>query len=219
MNTKIKLIAILILSTFSKTILHGQGIDFFHGTWEDAIKLAQKEEKFIFVDAYASWCGPCKRMASTVFTDKGVGEFMNKNYVSLKLDMEKDPEGVKFGQKFSVSAYPSLFFINDKGELIQKEVVGKSVEDFLKVAKFIFAKADVNPELAKAYESGNRDPKFIKDYIKALNKASKPSLKVTNDYLSTQKNLETEDNLNIIFEGAVESDSKVFDYLITKRNI
>ena len=63
-----KLIIALSISLFIVSSLTGQGIDFFHGTWEEALEKATAEEKPIFVDAYAVWCGPCKRMAREVFT-------------------------------------------------------------------------------------------------------------------------------------------------------
>jgi thiol:disulfide interchange protein len=54
------------------------GIQFFGGSWEEAIETAQKEHKIIFMDAFAEWCGPCKRMAKEVFTQKEVGDFYDK---------------------------------------------------------------------------------------------------------------------------------------------
>ncbi|MFM8487341.1 MAG: hypothetical protein ACKOCH_13490, partial [Bacteroidota bacterium] len=42
-----------------------------------------------------------------------------------------------------------------------------------------------------------------------------PSLKITNEYLTTQQDLTTEFNLRFILEGAVDADSRVFD-LLTK---
>jgi thiol:disulfide interchange protein len=47
------------------------GIQFFGGSWDEAIETAKKEHKLIFMDAYAEWCGPCKRMAKEVFTQIG----------------------------------------------------------------------------------------------------------------------------------------------------
>jgi thiol-disulfide isomerase/thioredoxin len=51
------------------TQVGAQGIEFFHGPWSEALAKAKTEDRLIFVDAFASWCGPCKRMAAETFTN------------------------------------------------------------------------------------------------------------------------------------------------------
>jgi len=111
-----RLILFLAFLTAAPAITFATGIDFFHGTFEEALVKAKEEGKVIFVDSYTTWCGPCKRMARTVFTDAAVGEFYNRHFVNLKLDMEKK-EGIQFGGKYPVKAYPTLHFIDAKGEV------------------------------------------------------------------------------------------------------
>ena len=53
------------------------------GTWEEAIEMANQEEKIIFVDAFTTWCGPCKRMSKLVFTDESVGQFYNRHFIKM----------------------------------------------------------------------------------------------------------------------------------------
>lgn len=93
------------------------GIDFFHGTWTEALAKAKKENKLIFLDAYASWCGPCKAMAKNTFTKEEVGAFFNKNFINVKMDMEKSADGPRLSKKFGLRAYPSLYFINGNEEV------------------------------------------------------------------------------------------------------
>lgn len=93
-----------------------KGIDFFDGTFQEALQKAKKENKLIFIDAYASWCMPCKVMGKTVFSTNRAGEFFNHNFINLKIDMEKG-EGPKFAYVYGVRAYPSLIFINANGEV------------------------------------------------------------------------------------------------------
>jgi len=100
------------------------GIDFFHGTWEEALTKAKKENKLIFLDAYAAWCGPCKRMARTTFMNKEVGDFFNKNFINYKMDMEKHADGKRLSQKYRLTAYPTLFFIDAKENVAHKTVGG-----------------------------------------------------------------------------------------------
>ena len=79
----------------SQSLALGKGIEFFHGTLAEAKELASQEGKLIFIDAFTTWCGPCKRMSAQVFTQEEVGEFYNQTFVNLKLDMEKG-EGKDF---------------------------------------------------------------------------------------------------------------------------
>lgn len=193
-----------------------QGIDFFEGSWAEALEEAKKQEKIIFVDAYAVWCGPCKRMSKNVFPDRSVGDFYNKNFINIKLDMERG-EGLKFRQKYPVSAFPTLFYIDYTGEVVQKIRGALQAPDFIKAGKAALGKIDRSGAFAEAYEKGDRSPELIYSYVKALNQAGKPSIRITNDYLRSQDRLTTEENLKIIFQGAVEADSRIFGLLIEHR--
>jgi thiol-disulfide isomerase/thioredoxin len=117
----------LSLSSFA------QGIEFFHGTWEEALVKSETEGKLIFVDAYTTWCGPCKKMSANVFPAAEVGEVFNANFINVKLDMEK-AESVSFRRVHSVRAYPTLFWINGKDEVVHTSVGGKQVASLITVA-------------------------------------------------------------------------------------
>lgn len=108
------------------------GINFFTGTWQQTIDKAKAEKKTIFLDAYASWCGPCKLMSRKTFTSKEVGKFYNKNFINVKIDMEKG-EGIALAKKYPITAYPTLLFINAEGEVIAKTIGYYRSDDFLKL--------------------------------------------------------------------------------------
>ncbi len=191
------------------------GIEFFQGTWSEALKKAKEQSRPIFVDAYASWCGPCKRMAATVFPDKKAGDFFNKNFLNLKIDMEK-PENEEFALKFPVSSYPTLMVIDSDGKMIIRDVGAKDVDKLIEFGKKALSANNKSADYAKRYEAGERDPQFIHDYIVELNKAHKPSLKIVNDYLRAAKPEHAAITEKIIFEGATEADSKVFERMVEK---
>ncbi len=207
----------LLFSLLTLTVASAQGIEFYHGTWAEAQAKAKTEGKLIFVDAYASWCGPCKRMSNTVFTQEKAGAFFNENFINLKIDMEK-PENTEFAGKYPVSAYPTLMFLDAAGKLVSKDVGAKELEGLLEFARKVLGKTDKSAEYEKAYTEGNRDPQLLYDYIKSLNQAGKPSLKITNEFLGTQPNLTAELPLRIVFEGTVEADSRVYDVLVKNRD-
>jgi thiol-disulfide isomerase/thioredoxin len=203
----------VLLSFVVLPSLQAQGIEFFHGTWAEALEKAKSEEKIIFVDAFASWCGPCKRMASQTFPDPEAGNYFNANFINMKIDMEK-PENSEFAGKYPVGSYPTLMFIDAAGKVVLKEVGAKTVEQLIATGQKALGKSDKSVDFEKKYNEGNREPQLMYDYVRALNASGKPSLKITNEYLNSQKDLTTEFNLKFILEGTVDADSRVFDLLM-----
>ena len=209
---------ILFLSIFATTLVKADGIEFFHGTWEEALAEAEKQQKVIFVDAYAAWCGPCKRMAKNVFPLKDVGDFYNKNFINVKLDYEKK-EADAFRKKYTVSAFPTLYWIDFDGSIVHVTVGGQQPESLISNGKVAMSKIDRTGNYEELYEKGKRDPALVHDYVKALNQSNKPSLKIANDFLQNQEDLTEETNLRIIYEAATEADSRVFDWMIRYRRL
>ena len=211
-----KTVIITILISSISTGAFGQGkngIQFFEGTWEEALALAKKEHKIIFVDAYASWCGPCKRMAKTVFVDETVGKFYNRHFINVKMDMEKG-QGPKFAQKYGVSSYPTLFYIDEAAKIINLSKGAKNTEQFVALGKATLNKYDKSKDYEREYEAGNRAPEFLRAYAYALLMSNKNTLKIANEYLRTQEQLDSEENLDFIFDFVTQADSRIFDLLL-----
>ena len=60
---------------------YGNQIDIYN--LEKALEQAKVENKYVFVDCYTSWCGPCKMMAEKILPLKEVGEYMNGKFVCV----------------------------------------------------------------------------------------------------------------------------------------
>ena len=101
-----------------KTITENpKGIVFIEQDWNKALKEAKQEHKLVFLDAYASWCVPCKLLKSLTFTNKHAGDFFNKNFVNVSVDMEKG-YGPTLLQQYGVSAYPTLIITDASGNVV-----------------------------------------------------------------------------------------------------
>ncbi len=207
---------IIISCLLLPKIICAQGIEFFHGNWKEALEEAAKNDKAIFVDAFTTWCGPCKAMAKNVFTKDEVGKFFNANFINVKLDMESE-EGRAFESKYPVSAYPTLFFIDFNGKVIKKVVGGQQPEGLINHGKDALKNNDNSGDLTKEFEAGKRDFDFMIKYIKSLNNAGKPSLKIANEYLVNQKDLSEEQIMKFTFESAIEADSKLFESILANK--
>ncbi len=197
--------------------INAQGIEFFHGTWQEAMAKAKAEDKPLFVDAFAKWCGPCKSMAKNVFTQDEVGKFYNANFINLKLDME-EADGVTFGHKYPVQAYPTLFFLDGDGKVLKLVKGGQTPEGLVSLGNEALKKIDRSLRYEDQYKAGDRSFDLMYNYVKALNAAGKPSLKISNDYLASNPSLSESERLKFILEAAVDADSKLFDQVVEHKS-
>lgn len=136
----ITIVFALIASSFVWVPVNDEetGINFETLSFEEAIEKAKKENKLIFLDAYAVWCGPCKIMDRTTFKNEKVGEIFNENFINLKIDMEKG-EGPVIGRRYQVRAYPTMMLINGKGK-VEKRILGAMNEKRLLAEVIDFVK-------------------------------------------------------------------------------
>jgi thiol-disulfide isomerase/thioredoxin len=143
------------------------GIQFFHGTWAEVKAEAKKQNKPIFMDAFTSWCGPCKRMSANVFTKAEVGDFYNKNFINYKLDMEKG-EGPQIAQMNRVAFYPTYLFFNTDGELMHRAMGAKGPEDFIKDGQTAMDPQNNLTGQIKRFKNGERDSAFLQSFLSKL---------------------------------------------------
>jgi len=202
----------------SSTILLAQGIDFNVTSVDAALEKAKAENKNIFVDAYTTWCGPCKWMAINVFTDEKVGSYYNDKFVNLKIDMEKG-EGPEYAQAWEIAGYPTLLFLDANGDVIHRSMGSRPAEDFVDLG---YAANDPDRQITtmtRRFEAGEQAPDFLKKYVAAMTSAGlKGFEKVTAMYLEKQDDWTTADNIQFIFDySEASTDSKLFQYTLDNK--
>lgn len=147
---------------FIGALAFAQGIKFEDSNFSTILAKAKKENKLIFIDAYASWCGPCKLMVKNVFPQKSVGDYYNSHFVNAKIDMEKG-EGIELAKKYNVKAFPTYLFVDGNGEVVHRTLGYVEENDFIQFAKDA---GDPNKRLValkQKFENGEKDPEFLKN--------------------------------------------------------
>lgn len=182
MNRLFKKLPLLFLLGLSVTQVYA--INFQKDiTWAEVLKRAQAQNKPIFVDAFATWCGPCKMMDRDVFPDETVSAYFDEHFVSFKIDMESQ-EGEVFGKTYPVQAYPTLLFITPEGKLIKSNVGAIDAGKLLDIGKYV-----KNPEdsevgkMRKRYEAGTRDIAFVEQLVMELQKVGESIPEATEQIL------------------------------------
>lgn len=216
-----KKILVLLVATLMCSGLFAQGIEFEHGTFNEALAKAKKENKLIFMDCYTTWCGPCKHLAKNIFTQKEVGDFYNKKFVNLKVDMEKG-EGIDLCKKYGVKSFPTLLFIDGDGKAVHKLVGGMPAKDLIAGGKAALDPSKRIGTLKANYESGNRDLEFLMTYLKAVKaQYDEANMKIVSREIINKTSLEqymNKEQFFVIAAAAFEYGTKEFTYLLKNKD-
>jgi thioredoxin-related protein len=140
------LVSVCTMKSYSQTD-STKGVAFEHSlTWEEILQKAQRENKDIFVDCYATWCSPCKWMDRDVYPIDSVGAFVNERFISVRLQMDttqKDNDVTRqwystaheMHSKYNIVGYPSFLFFSSDGRVLHKDMGFKDSEPFLAMAR------------------------------------------------------------------------------------
>ena len=154
-----KLFKILFVTIFISTTALSQvdQIDWVSvDTLDNVLKDSANNNKHIFIDVYTDWCGWCKRMDATTFSDPEVAKLMNKYFIPVKFDAEQK-ETIKLGSneyKFvdngkrgynelaaalmqNKMSYPTIVLLNEKVQMIQPVPGYRSAKDIKPILTFI----------------------------------------------------------------------------------
>ncbi len=107
---------------------------------ETAMEQARVQQKPIFVDVYTDWCSWCVRMDRVTFENEEIIEYVNENYIAVKLNAENASSASFLNQnytyrqlavdRFGVRGFPTIVFINADGSQVKAEPGFQKPNDF-----------------------------------------------------------------------------------------
>lgn len=141
-------------------------------TIEEAVKAQAKNPKKIMLDAYTTWCGPCKLLDKNTFTNPDLIEYVNKNFYAVKFNAEGndvvnfkgktytnpqfDPNKTgrnsqhQLSQILGVSAYPTILFLDEKASVITPVIGYRTAQELELYLKFF--KEDTHKKITSQEE-------------------------------------------------------------------
>ena len=121
----------LLLTIISCTaILFADGLQFEHD-FDKALQKAKEQNKEVMMMYSATWCPECNYMKEVVFKDENVSTYIQKHFIVLTLDIQKDtlPKG------FDYIGIPTFFFIDKNAEEKNRIIGGSKANIFLQKLK------------------------------------------------------------------------------------
>lgn len=149
----------LVFCFFTLVLSAQKGIVFEKGSFSALLEKAGKEDKLVFVDAYAVWCGPCKLMEKNIFPLQSVGAYYNKHFVNVHMDMEKG-EGKEIAKRYGVSTFPHYLFLTPEGEVVLRGYGYLDEKNFLLLAQEANNKKNGASQKDR-FLAGERSPEFL----------------------------------------------------------
>lgn len=110
-------LCIALLSGFYSLKASAQEIKFSQQSYKQVLAKAKASHKQVFVDAYATWCAPCKELRKTTFRDAKAAAYFNQHFINFSVDVEKG-EGVKLAKTWQVEGLPTLLIVDENGKVV-----------------------------------------------------------------------------------------------------
>jgi hypothetical protein len=143
-----------------------QGI-VFETDWKTAREKAKKEKKLIFVAYTTNWVEQSYRLEKFVYTDTLLGDYFNQNFISVKINAEKEA-GKRLSEAYNLAQNSQFLFIHaDNLDVISRKILTNMKEVFLEMGKKAFQYKDITPLsiLQKKYDAGQRDKAFLENLM------------------------------------------------------
>ena len=151
------------------------GIHFEHGlSWTAIQATAKRDNKYIFLDCFTTWCGPCRFMTTQIFPQKESGDYFNDKFISLAVQLDttaKDNAEVKawyadghaIAAQYSVRAYPTYLIFAPDGHVVHRMLGStQTAAEFINETKNAFDTTKQYYTQVAQYENGRRDSAFLR---------------------------------------------------------
>jgi len=225
----------LIIIVLIPILTRAQGIPFEQNlSWSEVRAKAKKENKYIFLDIFATWCVPCKMMEKQVYANDSVGAYFSSQFISVKVQMDQTKSDNAMVRSwyatadslktaYDITAYPTILFLSPNGNIVLKSVGYSSAQEFYELA---IRAADPKENYTGLLREFNSNKLPLSRYaslaitaqkISDTANANRIAKAYKTEYLNTltEDQVKSKENLNFIvkFYNIVDSKDKSFNFL------
>jgi thioredoxin-related protein len=202
------------------------GIKFESGlSWQEIQTKAKSENKLIFMDCFATWCGPCKNMEHDIYPQKEVGDYFNNHFISVKVQLDKTTKDSletrawyatadSLRKLYRVNTYPTFLFFSSNGSPLHKLVgAANTGADFINQASAALDSQRQYFTLIEGWKSHPADSAFLLHAILAAQAVqdNENAHTIVNAYTGCLNNPITKSSIDLIDPYILSESDKGFD--------
>lgn len=197
--------------------------------WDAVVNQAKKEKKYIFIDCFATWCGPCKKMDVSVFKSEDVGKYFESNFISIKVQFDStnfdDHNTIQWREiakhlkdTHLVKSFPTYLFFSSDGEIVHRKSGFMEEKDFLLLAS---TATDSNKQiypLLNKFKAGIFDTSNLVSlayFAKSLNQKD-VAIDISDSYLRLWKKAPkfTKEDIGFLTNFSMNTETEAFNLLL-----
>ena len=163
-----------LLLFFAATTTHSQGVQFEEKlSWPKILAKAKTEDKYLFVDAFTTWCGPCRIMRAMLLTQPAAASYFNSKFICVSIQLDttanddhhvrswyKDAHALQ--QQYNIFAFPTFLIFTPNGKPLHRIVGGRSdMQAFIQSVDESFDTTKQYYTKLREFQDGRRDPDFL----------------------------------------------------------
>jgi thioredoxin-related protein len=191
------LISVLGILLFTTVSSYAEGIRFHvvetKEVWDSIQNVSLETGRPVMAVMYADWCKYCKLLDKEVFSDIAVADYISRYFITVKMDGEKG-FGRTFAGLYAVKGFPTIFFMNGSGVVLQR--VNGYVEQsaMLEYARKSLRRSDLIPIAEKKYRLGTISPSEMLIYLDYTETSDRPkAVGIALDFLDALSMVEYSD--------------------------
>jgi thioredoxin-related protein len=147
-------------------------------SFEEAIEKSKKEKRKFFIDVYTDWCGWCKVMDKSTFSDPAVAQMLNEKFYPVKFNAEQREPVTFNGTTFKYVesgrsgyhelaaallnnqlSYPTVVFVDENFTSVSPLAGYRKAEEFHKYVMFFAEEHYKKGQNSwKEFEKGYKSP-------------------------------------------------------------
>lgn len=127
-------IALLVTATLFVVTLPGEVVDVFMDlSFEDALQLADKQDKIVMVKFHADWCYWCQKMERDTFANPNVQNSLGA-LIPIRVNVD-EKRGLNLAREAGVVGLPTIVFYDSDGRILGNYAGFRSARQLMDILK------------------------------------------------------------------------------------